>query len=358
LEHLIRRLRIRRLYHRRSEWSSIPMERLLESGLMEKQGVFISHIEAERVIAYELQKLLHHAFGAGFPVFVSSDTRSIEGGDHWYSKILDGLDRASVVIVLLSDEGVANRWINFEAGYGMAARARVIPTVIRGLGKGNVGYPLSPLQVRDLHSPVDVSALLSEIASHTGIGFDIPTAEVIPAIATFCPWVDELGKSLPSTGMKIHPYVTNEHNYYCLKCELFNTGNKDVEPLEVEVSIPALVYSDTHPGVGLEPNVFQYEVLSEAGQKYHRFTYRAYNGSTHPNYGEVVRLPAFLSSSMPPYTLKPPFWFQMPIGVAEGDQLPIRFVLRAKGLPAVAAETSYRELVITCHSSLTARKSS
>src|SRR5437867_3123568 len=97
-----------------------------------KQGVFISHIDLERPIALHLQKLLRRAFGEDFPVFVSSDKRSIGGGRQWFEEILRGLRNSTVILVLLSTDSVDARWINFEAGVGVGEHGRVIPVTIRG----------------------------------------------------------------------------------------------------------------------------------------------------------------------------------------------------------------------------------
>jgi hypothetical protein len=51
-----------------------------------------------------------------------------------------------VVIVLLSPDSLERRWINFEAGVGVGAEATVIPVVMHGLVRGDVGHPLTSLQ--------------------------------------------------------------------------------------------------------------------------------------------------------------------------------------------------------------------
>jgi hypothetical protein len=140
-----------------------------------KSGVFISHKFEEKPAALRLQGFLEEATSPKLAVFVSSDYHSIESGEGWYEAILSGLQRAQIVISMLAPVSVDRRWINFEAGYGMADGARVIPLVWRGLRKGEIDLPLSHLQARDLNDPDDVNALLcrSRFCSSPGGGGDM-----------------------------------------------------------------------------------------------------------------------------------------------------------------------------------------
>lgn len=134
---------------------------------MENQ-VFISHIDPEKDIALRLQALYRSAFGPDFKVFVSSNKRSIGGGKQWFDEIVSALRSSKVVIPLLSRESVEARWINFEAGVGLGVKARVIPVVLGDLQKGDLGPPLSLLQLRDLSDVEEVRELLNEICEETG----------------------------------------------------------------------------------------------------------------------------------------------------------------------------------------------
>ena len=132
-------------------------------------AVFISHISDEKAVAAKLKSLVRQVFGKDFSVFVSSDYVSIPGGEPWFAKIVQSLKSVEVVLVLLSEHSSDSRWINFEAGIGLGAEAKVIPIVFRNFDKGDVGLPLSELQVRSLHDPLDVRALLDDIANRIGL---------------------------------------------------------------------------------------------------------------------------------------------------------------------------------------------
>jgi hypothetical protein len=73
------------------------------------------------------------------------------------------LKQAAVVLAMLSRESKSRPWINFEAGVGYGAGALVIPIVVRGLAKGEVGLPLGQLQIRDSHDGRDMEAMLADV---------------------------------------------------------------------------------------------------------------------------------------------------------------------------------------------------
>jgi hypothetical protein len=199
-------------------------------------GVFISHITEEQEVAAKLKSGLRHAFGSKLNVFVSSDYMSIPGGDQWYSRIVESLKTVQVVLVLLSDQSVDRRWINFEAGIGVGADAQVIPLVIRGFGKSDVGPPLSQLQVRDLHDPKDVSALIHDIESR----INIESRQVDAALLV--EELEEIIRRIPSKGVSLEPYIERSFDRsITLNFRLLNTGNRDVELIELWAGIPERV---------------------------------------------------------------------------------------------------------------------
>jgi hypothetical protein len=100
-------------------------------GVTPQRGAFISHIGAEAPVALALQYYIQKAYPSDFPIFVSSDKRSIPGGEGWWQHIRDSIKERQIVLVLLSDESAANEWINFEAGVGDGGGAKIIPIAIK-----------------------------------------------------------------------------------------------------------------------------------------------------------------------------------------------------------------------------------
>ena len=136
---------------------------------MDKIDVFISHITEEKKTAIYLKEFLRESLGWGLQVFVSSDYESIGGGDIWFNRIVDALKSSPVEIVLLSPDSVSRQWINFEAGVGIGAGALVVPVVVHGLERSEVGHPLSSIQIRSVVDADNVRALIKDVEKRLNI---------------------------------------------------------------------------------------------------------------------------------------------------------------------------------------------
>ena len=134
-----------------------------------KSGIFISHITEERATALLLKDLLQRTLSRDLPIFVSSDYESIRGGDVWFTTIVKGIKGCVVIIVLLSPDSLSRPWINFEAGLGVGADVTVIPAVVHGLERGEVGHPLTSLHIRSLQTLSDVHAVMNDVGAKIGI---------------------------------------------------------------------------------------------------------------------------------------------------------------------------------------------
>jgi hypothetical protein len=201
----------------------------LSSG--DRRGVFISHISEEKPIALRIQKLLQDVLPSNVPVFVSSDYQSIQSGDQWYTAVLDGLKHSQVIIVLLSDQSVDRRWINFEAGFGLGQESRIIPTVCRAFIKDDIGLPLSQLHARDLHEEQELKALLNTIADILHVPFnDQP-------IARFLDDLLPLENQIPRTGLTVTPFMKDR----TISLAIRNTGSRPLDLVDAELSIPQAI---------------------------------------------------------------------------------------------------------------------
>ena len=62
-----------------------------------KEGIFISHIAEEKVVANRLKELLQTTFAPSLKIFVSSDYESISSGQDWFNAICGALKATRVV---------------------------------------------------------------------------------------------------------------------------------------------------------------------------------------------------------------------------------------------------------------------
>lgn len=205
----------------------------LKRRLFEKCDVFISHITDEKETAGQLKAFLIKNFGDDFKVFVSSDYRSIGGGKVWYLEIIENLMAAPVVLVLLSESSINRRWINFEAGVGIGAGNLVIPLVISGFSKGEVGPPLSSLQVRSLDDHKDVEGVLGDITgrTHRAILNSDASRFVIEGLAA---GRAKLEASLHQVPDKFY----DGYEEHVLRIGLVNNSTKTLDDFRLDVEVP------------------------------------------------------------------------------------------------------------------------
>jgi len=304
-----------------------------------KDGLFISHIAEERAVAQLLKDFLRATFGIDLKIFVSSDYESIQSGEQWFNSIVDALRSAQMILVLLSEVSVERRWINFEAGVGVGAHAQVVPVVYRGLAKENIGLPLSVLHARSLSDPEDVRALVSDI--RRACRLDVKGLNVDSLVSD----LRQIDRELPSKRALLIPCISP--NPYGLKFRLENTGNRDIELLMIEASVPKRYLAPSWTPVS-DPNVI--EVINHAigTEAYLTLRFKAFDGPTHPHFGIIERLPRLLAVGMPAYELKPPFAFALraQLKVADGVDVPILYATYAKGMQPERGETTYRKLVM------------
>jgi TIR domain len=200
--------------------------------MADRTGVFISHITEEKPVALVLQAYIRKAFGDDFKVFVSSDSKSIGGGERWFEYIIQNLRTSRVILVLVSQESRRGEWINFEAGFGDGGEAIVIPVSIRNFPIGQLLFPLAGYQGR---SADDIGALLDDIRNAVGMSAgDIDTK-------AYQSDLNDAEDALRYKSLKIEPVVEGHY----LRFDIENTGNVDLELLMLEVLIPQNAVSPT-----------------------------------------------------------------------------------------------------------------
>jgi len=193
---------------------------------VERIDVFVSHFSEESAAADLVERLLKSAFGDEFSVFLS---HKIPVGDQWFPKILESLSNSRVVLVLLSRQSVGKRWINFEAGLGVGAKAQVLPYTIGELRPGDVGLPLSPLQVHRLNERRRIEELLQRVRQETG-------KRIVgnPDIATFCAELGAVEESLLSSFISLSPFLIGRKVNFELKLK----GDLPVRLVKLRVALP------------------------------------------------------------------------------------------------------------------------
>src|ERR1039457_3103384 len=127
-----------------------------------RRGIFISHNVPEAKLPIALKEFLRLALGPDYPVFVSSDFETIQGGKPWFAEIVKAVQTASAVLVLVTAESMNQRWLNFEAGIGVGSGIPVMPLLARGSTKSNFVAPLNQLQAREIANRDDFNGMIKD----------------------------------------------------------------------------------------------------------------------------------------------------------------------------------------------------
>jgi hypothetical protein len=250
-------------------------------------GVFISHITDEAPIADALKVYLQRCFGPALRVFVSSDYVSIPTGDEWHRAILGGIREASVFVVLLSRESVERRWINFESGFAWGSDVKILPLTIRGFRPGDVGSPLSQLHIRTLVDELALEGVVNVVADATGaalLSLNDPSG--------FVAQLARVEAKLPVKTIILEPVL--ESGGQILRFRLSNTGNQDVELIEIEVTLPASIVSSDWV-VRKVPNVVSAERCIREGIEYLILREKPFEGTPDRRYGVFDAIPRIVS---------------------------------------------------------------
>jgi hypothetical protein len=131
--------------------------------------VFISFIHEESATAEAVQHFVNQMLSGQAEAFLSSDKFQVYAGELWLDRILEELNAAKVVLLLLSERSVTRAWVNFEAGAGWFTKKKVIPVCIKEMNKDKLPKPYSSLQAIDLKYTEDQLYLIRSIAHHLGV---------------------------------------------------------------------------------------------------------------------------------------------------------------------------------------------
>jgi len=129
-----------------------------------KLSIFISHDTSDKVLALLLKEFLEGLF-LNSSVFVSSE--DLHGGDVWIETLRESLQYASVILPVITQRSMNNRWVLFEAGAGFCDR-RTIPILADGVAFETLEAPFRFLQAR-LYNETGLKQLVSDIAQRTGL---------------------------------------------------------------------------------------------------------------------------------------------------------------------------------------------
>ena len=112
---------------------------------MSKSVLFFSHSSKDKDIIIPIKEKINSITGNTFDIFMSSDGQSIPFGRNWVHKIEEGLAKAKIMFVFITENSLLSGWIYFESGFAYSKGIQVIPVGI-GVDIGSLKPPLNLLQ--------------------------------------------------------------------------------------------------------------------------------------------------------------------------------------------------------------------
>ncbi len=141
-------------------------------------GVFVSHAHSDEPLVRALAAMLERLFGPKIgAVNYSSRKESsggIEPGEEWFGWIVNQVQNADFVLLMLTPNSVAKPWVIWEAGAAAGAalslaegtRPRPLIPLVYGMDSSTVPGPMSRLQTVRGGQEADIRKLVDRIYSH------------------------------------------------------------------------------------------------------------------------------------------------------------------------------------------------
>jgi hypothetical protein len=127
------------------------------------KSIFISHAAVDSEIAIGLKEAISTAF-PNVEIFVSSDPESLAPGDQWVQKILSALEKASLIIAIVSERGLSRKWVWFESGRAWFSGIKLFPCCLGKVRKSKLEPPFSLIQGLNIDMSGDLHNLFDQIS--------------------------------------------------------------------------------------------------------------------------------------------------------------------------------------------------
>jgi hypothetical protein len=141
---------------------------------IEKPVIFISHATTDNPIVDILKTQIERVFANGVQVFASSVPGVIKPGKLWLDEIKSNLEKAKIVIVIITPVSINRPWIWFEVGASWSkmevGNGRIYPLCVPEIDFKELPVPLSSLQALSLGKAKDVILFFRELCDEFGFG--------------------------------------------------------------------------------------------------------------------------------------------------------------------------------------------
>ena len=134
--------------------------------MSEKPVIFISHSSKDKELADKFKKILEGCFQFQIDVFASSNPEAISVGRDWFDEIIQKIDKATVLLALVTPISVKSNWVWFEIGFYWnlylkdGQNRKIIPLYTPDV---EVPSPLNTLQAKAITEEDEMKAFHREL---------------------------------------------------------------------------------------------------------------------------------------------------------------------------------------------------
>ncbi len=151
--------------------------------------VLISYYSDEEADAEDIKNQLVAAFHQYNPeVFMASRCDSIAPGDNWENKIMNAVNEANLLLVLMSFDALTRPWINFEIGVAWAKSTPILLLCHKGIDPNALPRPYGSLQainLNGLHREDKLKQICEAVS--TVLGIEAVHRDKIPDLSSYEP---------------------------------------------------------------------------------------------------------------------------------------------------------------------------
>jgi hypothetical protein len=151
--------------------------------------VFISYYSDEEADAEDITNHLEATFHKyNLKVFMASRWDSIAPGDDWENKIINAVNEANLLLVLMSFDALTRPWINFEIGVAWAKSTPILFLCHNGMDPNALPRPYGSLQAINLNGKTHEDKLkqICDAVSRV-LGIEAVECDKIPDLSLFEP---------------------------------------------------------------------------------------------------------------------------------------------------------------------------
>ncbi|MBI1281802.1 MAG: TIR domain-containing protein [Anaerolineaceae bacterium] len=132
--------------------------------------IFLSHSKLDREFAHFLANQIRNEMDLDKEaVFVSSEPDAIPYGE-WLSIVMENLDRADVIIPLITPLSAKSTWVSFEYGYiwGQKGYKKILPLYHP---KTDIPHPLQTLQGKSILDSAELLVFFNVLCENFNLTF-------------------------------------------------------------------------------------------------------------------------------------------------------------------------------------------